>query len=297
MAIDQQNGTMNLRAMVVDGTVKGFADRKYKFKQAVTISPTAAWKNYFFREQATPLSSATTTGMTTVLGKGIARGGAFPQAVVEWERVVAVIAKYGLEDFIYWEDVITNDVDVRDRTLRKIAEGVAKYVDDTIWDGLTENRASASFSITSYFITSGQCWDEAGANPLSDLLYAKQVIEENNYDTTNLMAFVSPKGYKDLMAWIAAKGAQFPTMGAQVLENGRAGTIAGIQLVVSNSVTTSFALVCVPKVCATWKSAAGLQTDVEEDKFKGYRIRAVELGALQLTDPKAVVMLSNTDRA
>lgn len=294
MAIDQQNATMNLRKTFVDGAVKGFAERKYKFKQAVTISPTSAWKNYFFRESSAVLDSATTTGITGSTIKGIPRGAAFPQAVVEWEKVLATIDKYGLEDFIYWEDVISNETDTRDRTLRKIAEGVAKKVDDQIWDGLTENRAPTS--ISSYFITSGYQWDTASAQIIDNLLYAKQLIEEYNYDTSNLMCFVSPKGYRDMLSWVASKGAQFPEFGNSVATNGQAGKLAGIQIVVSNSVTASYALVVVPKICATWKELTPLQTDVEEDKFKGYRIRAVELGTLQLTDPRGVVLFSNTDQ-
>jgi hypothetical protein len=163
---------------------------------------------------------------------------------------------------------------------------------------LTENRTGTAgvYSITSYLISAGQCWDEASANPVSDLLYAKQVISENNYDTENLMCFVSPKGYKDIMAWVAAKGAQFPEFGNQVAQNGMAGKLAGVQLVVSNSVTASYALVVVPKVCATWKELVPLQTNTFEDPFKGTRIRVVEEGQLLLTDPKAVVMFSGTDR-
>lgn len=295
MTIDQQSGTMNIRSQFIDGTINDFAKRAYKFKQAVTVDSTGAWKNYFFRESTTPLTSVTTTGMTSVLGKGIPRGAAIPQAVVEWERVNAVIVKNGLGDFIYWEDVIAGDVDVRDRTLKRIAEAVAKFVDDTIYDGLTQGRNQATYDITSWSIAVGSQWDQSGANPISDLLYCKQIIGEYNYDTGNLIAFINPKQSKLINAWIASKGAQFPTLGAQAATNGNIGRIAGVDFIESNSVPASQCLVVVPKVCATWKELVALSTNVEEKKFKGYKIEAVELGTLQLKEPHSVVLINNTN--
>ena len=58
MAFDQEVGAANIRTQVFDGAVKQIAKRMYKFKQAVTISPTAAWKNYFYRENTAVLTGA-----------------------------------------------------------------------------------------------------------------------------------------------------------------------------------------------------------------------------------------------
>ena len=49
-------GTEALRTEIVDGVVKGWAARAYKFKQAVAVASTSAWKNTFFRETSTPLT-------------------------------------------------------------------------------------------------------------------------------------------------------------------------------------------------------------------------------------------------
>ena len=46
-----QTGSLTLRKELVDSMVKQIAARAYKFKQAVAIVPTNAWKNTFFREQ------------------------------------------------------------------------------------------------------------------------------------------------------------------------------------------------------------------------------------------------------
>lgn len=289
MTIDQQVGTANIRATIYDGIVKGFAERTYKFKQAVTIAPTSAWKNYFFREQSTAL-----TGQSGNAIKGVPRGADLPQAVVEWERVLATIEKYGLEDQIYWEDILTNEVDVRNRTLFRISEGVAKAVDDAIWDVLTESRAVVN--IQSVTCAANYQWDASSAAIIDNILNAKQKIAEYNYDTSNLMVFLSPKDYRSLMSYLADKGAQFPSVAAGIATNGVQGQIAGCTIVVSNSVTASYALVVVPKICATWKEVVPLQTTTIEDPYKSVKVRAIELGVTQLTDPKAVVLIANTQK-
>jgi hypothetical protein len=290
MVFDQV-GEADIRGQYYDKVVKGFADASYKFKQAVTISSTGAWTNYFYRG-----STGVLAGQTGNATKGIPRGAEFPQASISWERVSSTIKKYGLEENIPWEDIISNEIDVETRTLMKIAEGVTKAVDDEIWDTLTENRATTLGQIQSFAIThvGGLEWDGASAAIIDNLLQAKQLIAQQNYDTSNLMCFISPRDYRSIMNYLAEKGAQFPTIGADVAKNGVIGTLAGIQLVVSNSVTASYALVCVPKRCGTWKELVPLSTDTKEDKFKSKTYRAVEMGVTQLTDPKCCVLIKNT---
>jgi len=284
-----------VRGTYYDKVVKGFADAAYKFKQGVTISPTSAWTNYFYRGSTGVLAGNTTTGATAKLEKGIPRGADFPQASISWERVTSVISKYGLEENIPWEDIISNEIDVETRTLMKIGEGVAKAVDDDIWDALTESRSVTN--IQSVTIAAGYEWNATSSAVISNLLEAKQKIAEYNYPIDNLMCFVSPAGYKDMITYLADKGAQFPSIATEVATNGNVGKLVGINIIVSNSVTASYAAVVVPKRCATWKELVALSTDTKEDKFKSKTYRAVELGITQLTDPKCVVLIKNTDAA
>ena len=290
MAFDQQVGTTELRKEVVDKVIKGFATQAYKFKQAVSISTTNAWKNTYFRE-----SSEALTGPTGNAIRGIPRGANFPQAVVKWEKVETFIEKYGLEDNIFWEDILTNDIDVQSRTLFRIAEGVVKAVDDEIWDVLTESQSPVNIHTIDLGGT-GQ-WDKAASAAIIDnLMECKQKIGQYNYPTNNLMAFISEKDHRSIVTYLADSGAQFPDVGTDMARNGRIGKIVGINLVVSNSVTASFALVVVPKICGTWKSAVPLRTETVKDPFKSTKIRAVEMGVTQLTDPGAVCLISYTQQ-
>jgi len=287
MAFDQETGTADLRKGVVDKVIRDIAKPIYKFKQALSVVKTGAWKNTFFRGSTDILAGA--SGNAT---RGIPRGANFPQAVTTLEEVNSYIEKYGLEDFIHWEDILTNEVDIQKRTLFKLTQGVVKAVDDQIWDVLTESQNPSN--IQSVEITGGQNWDAASAAIIDDLMAAKQAIGEKNYDTSNLMAFISEKDHRSIVNYLSEKGAQFPSVGENMANNGKVGKLAGIQLVVSNSVTASFALVVVPKVVGNWKESVGLRSDLKKEAFKGTRIRVVEMGVAQLTDPEAAVLIINT---
>lgn len=286
MGIDQSVGNVDLRTQIFDGAVKGFATQMYKFKQAVTISPTSGWKNFFYRETPDQL---TAKGNSAI--KGIPRGAQFPQSAVEFQKVSSVIEKYGYEDNIFWEDILSDDVDVRDRTLFRVAEAVTFAVDNEIWSILSESQSAVNIqSITSNGASQGY-WNETSAAIIDNLLEAKQKIGEKNYGTEDLMCFVSPRQYRHIMNYLASKGAQFPSIGSEVATNGRQGRVAGVMFVESNSVSTSFALVVKPKIVGTWKEMVALQTTTTEDPYKSLKIRSVEMGATQLTDPNAAVLI------
>lgn len=290
MATDQETGTASIRANFYDKTVKGFATATYKFKQAVSIVSTSAWNNFFFRENSTALSAQPGNNI-----KGISRGAAFPQAVVNWDRIQANILKFGLEDTIHWEDILANDIDVRDRTLFRIAEGVAKAVDDYIWDILTESQSPSA--IQSVTIAAGYAWNEASAAIFDNFGSARRLIATKNYPISDLIAFVSPRGYQDILTYLYGKGSQAPTVGSDVALNGEVTNVNGIRIVVSNSVTASYALVVVPQRCATYRELVPLSTTTTEDPYKSVRVRSVEEGVLQLTDPNCCVLLKNTQLA
>lgn len=272
-----------LRATAYDKTVKQLASYAYKFKQLVSVVSGASWNNYFFREQLTVLSGA--TGNAT---KGIPRGAEFPHASLSWERVLATIQKYGLEDSIPYEDIVSNEIDVRDRTLVRIAEGVAKAVDDEICLSLAENYSIVNINTG---VKQGGYWTESSAAIVKDLAKMKAQIRAYYNNVDSFVVVVHPDNEVNILSYLYDKGAQAPTVGADMALNGEVGKVAGVNVVVSTSISPSYALMVVPQRCATWKELLPLGTDVVENKFKSTKITACEMGVTQLTDPKAVVLL------
>jgi len=284
MAFDQQTGSADLRKEVVDKVIRDIAKPSYKFKQAVRIVKTNAWKQTFFRASTTVLSGASGASV-----EGIPRGAAFPRATPTTEEVNSYIVKYGLEDFITFEDVMSSEIDQVKQIIFKLTQATVSAVDGRIYNTLSENGTPAN--IQEIVITGGQTWDASSAAIIDNLMNAKQLIGEKNYNSAGLMCFLTDEAHRYVVSYLAEKGAQFPSVGNEMAKNGRIGKLAGIQLVVSNNVTSSQALVVVPKVCGAWRESVSLRSDLKKDAFKGTRIRVVEMGVAQLTDPDAVVLI------
>src|SRR3990167_6160840 len=162
-------GEVTLRAENVDKIVKGFALQAYKFKQLCMISPSSAWTETYYREGAAEL-----TGGASEAIRGVPRLAAFPYGEPTWDKVSAVLEKYGMEGVVSWEDSSTNNIDVIARTLLRIGRAVAKAVDDQI-----EATIHDTSGINTVVITDGNQWDTAtvaNRDPVQNILNAKREI-------------------------------------------------------------------------------------------------------------------------
>ena len=206
--------------------------------------------------------------------------------------------KYALQTTIPFEDIISGEVSVRDRNLRKLAEGIVEGVDNQIFSGLSTDADIHTVTISQFGGThnSGGPWNTASAAILDDLERAQQLFGENNYDVGNMMVFINHRDKRSITKFLTDKGAQYPSVCEKMMNatNGQIGTLGNFTFVVSPVVTASQALVVIPKVCGTWKSLLPLTTDVNNEPLKDVRVRAAEIGVLQVTDPKAIAIIKGT---
>ena len=200
-----------------------------------------------------------------------------------------------MEDTIPYEDIIANEIDVRDRTLIRIAEGVAKAVDDEICANLTENYTATNIQAGQTIGAGGASgtgyWNQSSGAIVKDIAKMKAQIRNYYNNVDNFVLVVHPDNEVNILSYIYEKGAQAPMMAGGVALNGEIGKVAGANIITSTSISASYALLVVPQRCATWKELLPLATDVQERKFKDTKITACEMGVTQLTDPKAVVLL------
>jgi hypothetical protein len=292
MAYDQNVGTANIRKQVIDGTLRQILPKKFVFRQALSVVSTNAWKNTFWREDPTTLTGVGTTGITRDAFKEIGRGSEFPNASVAWEEVHTRIVKMGAQDVIAWEDVLSDNVDVEQRTLIKLAEGIASTEDKYIWNGLTENETPTN--IQSLVLGNQAGWDGASAAIIDNLMQCKEKLKDYNYPTDNLIVFINQKNERNIVKWITDKGSQFASISQDTALNGQVPGLAGFKFIVSPNVTASQALVVVPKTCGTLKELESLKTETKDDAGISRRIRAWQQVAFQLNEPKAVVMIRGT---
>lgn len=286
MAFDQQPGTIDLRKTFVDRFVKGFALRNYKLRNLLRVTTQEAWKNEYFREDPDEL----TAGRSRTV-KGIPRGANYPQAVVKWEKIQTVIRKYGLEQSIPWEDTISSNIDVDRRILLRIARGVVKSVEDGI-----RAKIVADTDIHTITVTAGEEWDTASANIIDNLEEAEQKIAENDYDTSTLWVYVTPKDKRSVVDYLITNGQKLSKLTDDKVKarGGKIGTIGNKTFILSNSLEASESIVGVPKMAGDWLERWPLTTTVKEEEGKDLLIRAYQLGETRITDPKVLVHIKNT---
>ena len=278
-------GTGDLRNENIARAVNGFALQSYKFKQVCLIQSSSSWKETYFEEGSTELTASGTRNI-----KGVSRGANFPYVEPNWTEKSVRHQKYAAEGLIYWEDAITNSIDVMQRTLLRIARAITKAVDDEIyaqWIGATGIGTAAAVAT----------WDSgtlADRDPIRDILTAIQTIAEDNYDVQeNGYLLLSPKDYRNLM--MNSKVINNPSFKtADVVSNGKVGQIASLTIIVSNSVPADEALIIKGQEASTWKAASALRTETIEDKGIKFTIRAWEIGITQVTNPKAIYRITNT---
>ena len=275
-------GSDIVRKTAYDSAIKQIVQYKYKFKQLVSVVPSSAWRGYFFRE--------TTTIPTNQPGnaiKGIPRGSDFPNAVLSWERVAAMIDKYGLSGKIDHEDIIAGEIDTRNRTILRIAEGIAKAVDTQIATIVSETWTPSNIQTGTL---QGGYWNQTSAAIIKDLATMKAQIQTYYDSADNFACVIHPNNAPHILHYIYEKGAQAATAGQSAF-NGQIGNPAGVSIITSSAVPESWALVVVPQTCASWKELMPLQTEVTTDAFIGDTIKACEYGVAELHEPKQVVLL------
>jgi hypothetical protein len=277
-----ETGEDTLRATAYDLAIKQIANYSYKFKQLVSVVSSSSWKDYFFREQ-----TDVPTGQSGNAIKGIPRGADFPNAVLSWEQVASRIQKYGLASSIDHEDIISGNIDMRNRTVLRIAEGVAKAVDAEIYEVLSENLSVTNIQSGTL---QGGYWDETSAAIIKDLAKMKAQVKAYYDNASDFAVVIHPDVEPAILHYIYEKGAQAQSAGQSAF-NGQIGNPAGVRVITSSVVDVSYALFVVPQTCATWKQLMALETDTKVDRFKGDTITACEYGVTELHEPKQVVLL------
>ena len=273
-----ETGEDVLRATAYDLAIKQIANYTYKFKQLVSVVSSASWKNYFFREQ-----TDVPEGQEGNAIKGIPRGADFPNAVLSWEQVTSRIEKYGLGGMIDHEDIIAKNIDTRNRTILRIAEGVAKAIDSEIYSVMSTDGDIQTGSLY------GGYWDETSAAIIKDLAFMKAQVKAYYDNASKFVMVINPEAEPYVLHYIYEKGAQASSSGQKAF-NGQIGNPAGVNIITSSVVPLSYALFVVPKTCATWKELMALSSSTETKKFHGDKIEACEYGVTEVHEPKQIIL-------
>ena len=284
----------DIRGLEIDKVVKGFALKEYVFKSSCQVSSTSADHIRYYTETADDL---TATDPSTI--KNISPLSSFPTLEVTWTRNTSYIKKYAAEGFISMEDAKSADIDVLARSLLRLTRAVVKQVDADIWDVMSESQAPSNIQYFDVDNVGGAIsgygqWDTISGSVVKDLLHAKKLLADYGYNPEGATLFVSPTDYRNIMSFlIDVKGSSIPQWSSNQMD-GTTMTLVGLNLKVSTNVTADYALVCVPQRATTWKSFTDTTAVAIEEKGIGTKIRVWELGIAYNTDPKAIVLIQDT---
>ncbi|MEX2017442.1 MAG: hypothetical protein WD876_03135 [Candidatus Pacearchaeota archaeon] len=292
-------GDVDLRAEDWRKDLVGFALQSFTLLEDLTLKGTSAWINHFYQESATELA-----GSGTRTPRGLGRGSELPTARVSWTLVTKRIEKYGLKDYILYEDAISDNVDVVGRTLLRLARGVVKSIEDEVFDVVTEDQSASTILTTTTTSIGGDQWDTAPTSgvyaqrPEADVLDAMRQIAANNYSeiyTGGGALWLSPKDYMSILVVSYGNGSKAPKIGERILADGRMEQMyCGLSVRISNSVVADYAVVLVKKRCATWTELESLKVRVEDHSPKDFEISAWAFGVSAITDPKAICLIIDT---
>jgi len=282
-------GEQDIRGENIERAVKGFANTLFKIRQVLLEQKSDKWTETYFRETATPLEAGGNRDVNDV-----SRGALFPNVEPSWTEVSSINRKFAAEGLIYYEDKMTNAIDTQARTLFRVAESIANAVDKYIYDQLT----AVTTADTSGVVAAADDWNSttvANRDAIGDILIGIGAMSMNNYDVLqNGYLLVRPKDYASLLRNSKViNNPSFKT--ADVVSNGVVGQICGLKIIQSVNVDEDEAMIVMGNRAATWKSVAPLSTAVIEDAGINFKIRAWEMGHIQITDPKALYTITNID--
>lgn len=283
-----QLGQADIRGEFVDKAVKGFSLMEFKMRQVCRVETSSSWKESYYQETAAELTATDTGGGFAV--KGVARLAAFPNLEPSWTKVSSYHVKHAGESLVSWEDALASEIDVMARTLLRVGRAVAYSEDISIYDAITANASTNTGAASA-------TWDNAtisNRDPIGDILAGIQACAEDNYDILeNGYMLMTPKNYRYLIS--NQKVLQHPTFKSGVMENGRMGSLLGLTIIVSNAVDADEVCLIKGQEAVTYKIADSLKTATIKDDGIKYRIRAWLISQVQIVNPEAIYIITNTE--
>ncbi len=280
-------GQIDIRGQNFERAVKGFANKLYKLDQILLKESSSNNSENYYRETSTPLEAGGNRAVNDV-----ARGALPPELHPSWTLVTTYHRKFMGQAVIFYEDTLTNAINTQARAAFRVAESIVNAKDLYIYTELTAATG------TSGVVAAADDWDSAtvaNRDPMGDILIGEGAMMANNYDVlSNGYLLVTPVDYASLMRNSKViNNPSFKT--ADVVSNGVVGQIAGLTIIVSTNVSADEAMIVMGQRAATWKGVVGLQSAVITDQGVNIKVRAWEMGHIQITDPQALYTITNID--
>ena len=257
------------------------------FKSLISSKPTKAREVKYWQK---------TTGYLTLTApaklSNIAPGARPFVTETSWTPQTAYSIKYMLDSpMINMEDESDSEVQVFRDNAKDNAESIANDLDGDVWDVISENQTPSNIN----GIAANATWDAAsGQNPFEDIMQAKMEIRQTTKRSIrNGVLLLNAQGEKDLLVWlVTTKGSSVPNFASEKIGTGTIDKFAGLQVVVSENVTATFAMVGDLKQAATYRTFKPFTTVIIPEPLIGRKIRSSTNGITLLIKPKFIALIT-----
>lgn len=258
-------------------------------KAMISSKPTKAREIKFWQK---------TTGYITLTApaklSNIAPGARPFVAETSWTPVTKYSIKYMLDSpMINMEDESDSEVQVFRDNAKDNSEAIANDVDNDIWNVISENQSASNINS----VTTQAAWDAAsGQNPFLDIMASKTVIrQQTKRSIRNGVLLMNAKAEQDLLVWlVTTKGSSVPNFASEKVGTGSIERFAGLRVIVSENITTDFAMVGDLKQAAQYRTFKPFTTVIITEPLIGRKIRSSTNGVAILIKPKFLTLIDGT---
>lgn len=288
------SGQADIMGLDIKKLLRGFADETLVLKRHVRVAKTTARNMRWYQKTAGFLDSTDTSDITASQIYNTSELSLAPVVEASFTRNASVIKKYFVESpWFSYEDLKDSDVDLMATNIRDLSLAVSNQVDTRIYNVLTESLSPSNIQTAA---ATADGWDDTTTgNPILDLLEAKRLLRTQRYNPEGAILYIHPTEHKNLLNFlINVKGSSIPNFASERVNDGVVMKVLGLKVVVSLNATTDYALVFIPNKAASWRQFMPLRHSVMDDPGVAKKIRVWEEGECLLTDPKAVVLITDT---
>ena len=258
-------------------------------KALISSQPTKAREVKFWQK---------TTGYLTLTApaklSNIAPGARPFVAETSWTPQTKYTIKYMLDSpMINMEDESDSEVQVFRDNAKDTSEAIANDVDSDVWNVISEDQTATNINS----VTTKAAWDAAsGQDPFLDIMAAKtEIREQTKRSIRNGALLMNAKAEQDLLVWlVSTKGSSVPNFASEKVGTGTIDKFAGLQVVVSETITSDYAMVADLKQAATYRTFKPFTTVIINEPLIGRKIRSSTNGIAILIKPKFITLIDGT---
>lgn len=213
-------------------------------------------------------------------------------AETSWTPTTKYSIKYMLDSpMINMEDESDSEVNVFRDNAKDVVESIANDQDSDIFDVFTEDQTPVNINAVAATATWGAA---SGQDPFEDIMEAKMEIrQQTKRSIRNGVLLLNAQGEKELLVWlVSTKGSSVPNFASEKVGTGSIEKFAGLQVVVSENVVATFAVVGDFKQAAEYRTFKPLQTWIITEEGIGRKIRVSTNGRAILKKPKYITLIT-----